>query len=76
MSSTDLKLLAYAYLHSNLQTSPPTPKNAYAKFQNDKTTVFTVYTELLAWQFSPVRLFQPKGLNMGFGTIGSPEFVV
>ena len=33
------EIYRHTCLHSNLQISPPTPKNAYAKFQNPKTTL-------------------------------------
>jgi hypothetical protein len=36
--STPAEFFRRTCLHSNLQTSPQTPKNAYAKFQNPKTT--------------------------------------
>ena len=36
--STSAKIFRRACLHSNLQISPPTPENAYATFQNPKTT--------------------------------------
>ena len=37
--STSAEIFRRTCLHSNLQISPPTPKNAYAKFQNPKTTL-------------------------------------
>ena len=36
---TSAEIYRRTCLHSNLQISPPTPKNAYAKFQNPKTTL-------------------------------------
>ena len=45
-------------LHSNLQISPPTPKNAYAKFQNPKTTLGN---------------YPPPLLYHSAGVVGVPE---
>ena len=68
--STSAEIFWHTCLHSNLQTIPPNPKNAYAKFQNPKTT-FGNYPPLL-YHSAPKTYAKFQNPKINFGDYHPP----